>query len=364
MSLPNQDQLHIPRGTESLHLEEALKHRNILRTMENQVHSWGYLPSKTPVLDYYDNYSEYLAPKRKEESYRLIDRDGELLLLRSDITLFLARQISINLKDDQLPLRTYYADTILRYQKKEDISHNEFFQTGCELIGKEGKDGDLEILFLLKEILDQLNIQDYRIHLGSKSLFTEVFKDLDKSQKKDIMAALINRDQDAMSEILALKAKDKKWISFIINFFFFIGTLEEFNNFIKVQSSHLTEESQKEINKLIQLCDQIKALDAQDVFRIDLSEIGNQNYYSSLVFQCYLPGADSAIASGGRYDGLISCKGKPISSVGFSLLLRKIEALLPTEERPEPLIINESNSFSQRLKEARILRKEGKAVIL
>jgi ATP phosphoribosyltransferase regulatory subunit len=153
MSPDNRQRLRTPQGTESFFLEEAYRHRQLLRMTEDHFASWGYLPVLTPVFDYFETYRPLLNRSQEERSYRFPDREGELLMLRSDITLFLAKQMGLSLKDAPLPRRVYYADSILRHQEEEDISSDEFFQSGAELIGLSGRDGDLEILMLLHDLL-------------------------------------------------------------------------------------------------------------------------------------------------------------------------------------------------------------------
>ena len=60
----------------------------------------------------------------------LVDRDGEILMLRWDITLFLIKQVRSLLPESKGPLRLCYADSILRHQEAEDISRNEFSRPG------------------------------------------------------------------------------------------------------------------------------------------------------------------------------------------------------------------------------------------
>ena len=142
--------LQVPQGTEGVHLEEAYRHRRITQDMFDLFTLWGYLPVETPVFDFYDIYRPLLGDSSKNV-YRFVDREGDLLLIRSDITLFLAKQMGLWLREEDLPTRVCYGDTILRHQDPEDISKNEFFQMGAELIGKSGFDADLEILLLLRK---------------------------------------------------------------------------------------------------------------------------------------------------------------------------------------------------------------------
>lgn len=357
------DKLYIPQGTESLHRDEAYTHRNFVHTMEENFQLWGYFPVQTPVFDYYEDYRNLMGQKRLDESYRLIDREGELLMLRSDITLFLARQMGIQLTEASLPLRVYYADTILRYQKKEDISHNEFFQVGCELLGLDNQDGDLEILLLMKEQLDLLGMKDYRIHLGSRSVFNKISQFCNVKDEQHLSNALDERNKDLLKALLSAGQKEEL-VSELVDFLLFIGTAEDFAKYSKKLSNGLKGLIAEELEQIESILLQLKSLGIENDFRVDFSEIGSQNYYSGLVFQCYAQGADSAVASGGRYDGLIFCRGKDVSSVGFSIYLRKLEALLPSLSLPEIHQVKDNGDFAERYKKARSLRTQKKTAIL
>jgi ATP phosphoribosyltransferase regulatory subunit len=76
-------------GSEGLYLEDAYRQRKILRGMEDLFELWGYLPVQTPVFDYYEIYQNLIDADAKNQIYRLFDREGDQLLLRNDITLFL-----------------------------------------------------------------------------------------------------------------------------------------------------------------------------------------------------------------------------------------------------------------------------------
>jgi len=357
------DKLYIPQGTESLHLDEAYTHKAILRDMEDNFHGWGYLPVQTPVFDYFDDYQNLLTPERKDETYRLIDREGELLMLRSDITLFLARQLSLQLTEESLPVRAYYADSILRYQDKEDISHNEFFQVGCELIGKDDIEGDMEGILLAKSQLEKVGLKRFRIHIGSRALFNRLTPKLSDKKRHDFSKYLDERFTEKQLEVL-LKSYTEDEAKDIIHFFSFIGTIDEFHEFITKLTSSFKKTIEKELNYLLQLANELAPLDKEGLIRIDMSEIGSQSYYSGIVFQCYAPGTDSAIATGGRYDNLIQCEGKKVSSFGFSMYQRKLETLLPSRKISELKKLSSDKSFAQRFKEAESLRRQNKRVIL
>jgi ATP phosphoribosyltransferase regulatory subunit len=359
--------LQIPQGTEGLYLEEAFRHRKITKHIENIFTLWGYLPVETPVFDFFDTYSHLLDKNRTEQTYRLIDREGELLMLRSDITLFLAKQMSLALDEKDLPVRVFYADTILRYESHEDISSNEFFQSGCELIGRPGREGDLEILLLLFNMFKEIRLESVKIHIGSQSLLNSLCPGFSTKEMNTLSKLIDTRSRDRIKEMFLEKGNSEEYSRFIVSLLMFIGTSDEFSSFIKEKRSYLNKESIKEIDYLIDIAETIVDLEGSESLRIDISEIGGQDYYTGIVFSAYLENLSSAAASGGRYDSLFDKFGYNASSVGFSMMQRKIEPLLSEYQRyapPESSTRETNEDFSLAYKRGLKLKKEGRTFVL
>lgn len=359
--------LQFPQGTEGFYLEEAYTHKRLVNRIEQTFSSWGYLPVQTPVFDFYDVYKPLLRREDKKSAYRLIDRDGELLMLRSDITLFLAKQMGMVLTDEDLPVRVYYADTILRHQDPEDISRNEFFQVGIELIGAPGPEADLEVLLLLKELLDVIHAPPYFIHIGTRKFIDACTPDADDTLRTHIRQAVGARDISAVRSLFARAGVPETRIPALVQLLFFIGSKDELHGELESARSLLTPAQTAAVTSLLDLSSTLDQLGATPAFRIDLSEVGSQAYHSGIVFQAYMDGFDSATASGGRYDGLLGSFGFDAPSVGFSLMLRKLQNSLghdPKAYEPDPLTAAEGNTFVERVRNAQNLRKSGKRVIL
>ena len=54
-------------------------------------------------------------------------------------------------------------------------------------------------------------------------------------------------------------------------------------------------------------------------FAVDLGEARGLGYYTGITFAGYAPGAGSAVAAGGRYDGLLARFGRPGPAIGFAV---------------------------------------------
>lgn len=357
--------LQIPQGTEGIYLEEAYRHRRIVRSIEEVFTGWGYLPAQVPIFDFFDTYRDIIGERNVDSIYRLIDREGDLLMLRADITLFLAKQVGLALKAEDLPLRICYADSVLRHQDSEDISRNEFFQVGAELIGKSGIRGDVEVLALLIEVLSLLQLPDVYIHLGTRKLFSLITAEMESARSGDLHQSVVERDPQGVAEVLSGSALPAKALA---DLFMFIGSSEEFAELRRglQVAEGLSEILDPELDYLVQLSSIMHTAYPEAALRLDLSEIGGQDYYTGMVFQAYAEGADRAVASGGRYDELLGHFGMACGSVGFSMFLRKIESLVGRSERfdvPEASFVDDSDIITA-LQEAHQVRKAGGIAIL
>ncbi|RLW70020.1 MAG: hypothetical protein B6D68_01330, partial [spirochete symbiont of Stewartia floridana] len=104
-----------------------------------------------------------------------------------------------------------------------------------------------------------------------------------------------------------------------------------------------------------------------DCIRIDLSEYGEQPYYTGFTVKVYVEGVSAAVAAGGRYDTLLGAFGLNLPAAGFSLLTRKVESLseycaVPPAEMT--VARAEGKDFTQRYIDAAARRGRGEKVAL
>ena len=364
MTPDNRQRLRTPQGTEAFFQEEAWRHRHLQRMTEDHFRSWGYLPVLTPVFDYFETYRPLLNALQEERSYRFPDRKGELLMLRSDITLFLAKQAGVAPPETEGPRRLYYSDSIIRHQEEEDISSDEFFQSGAELIGQPGQDGDLEVLMLLHDLLESMKLPTWRLHLGSRAILDAVFDGAVDSQKASALLEI--RDEEGLCALFqdaGLPAPEQR-----SRLLLFLGTVDEFLS----ESSRLVEDCQPQNHRLAEAVSQLCNLATElltcapsERIRIDLSEHGGQPYYTGFTVRAYVDGANAAIASGGRYDNLLSSFGPGAPAAGFSMMMRKIEPLSTfAAEADDSVFGAQGKSFAERYANAQQQRLQGQRVTL
>jgi ATP phosphoribosyltransferase regulatory subunit len=352
-----------PLITEGMHLESVQRHRHIQRFIEDSMFSWGYRGVQTPLLDDYETYRDHIEPQLLNESYRLIDRSGKIMLLRSDSTLFLTSQLGRHLCTDELPMRLCYADTIVRYQSDEEIYNGSGFQTGAELIGIAGTEGDAEILLLAAAIFRQLSIAETALHIGSRQLIREMWPSCDRGELNKIADAVRLRQFEQLS---AFPAPANMKLNQSISLLSLIAESNTATETLARIAPDLPTKVQIEADRIIYLAQLVQELEPQVDVRVDFSETGSRAYYSGMAFQIYCRGAAQAAASGGRYDHLLKNFGCDSPSVGFSLMQQVIEPLASlagddTKAKRAIAAGNSTDDFRSRYLAAQKLRQEGKA---
>ena len=87
--------------------------------------------------------------------YRTFDEHGEVLALRSDVTIPIARVVATRYADAEPPLRFCYFAHAWRAVDSGVGEPREFLQGGLELIGIPGAEGEAEVVALASAALDE-----------------------------------------------------------------------------------------------------------------------------------------------------------------------------------------------------------------
>lgn len=82
------------------------------------------------------------------------------------------------------------------------------------------------------------------------------------------------------------------------------------------------------------LYDTLCAAGFGDHVKFDLGMVHQLDYYTGVIFRGYAEGAGVAVLSGGRYDNLATCFGRPAKATGFAVDVDALASCLPKAELP------------------------------
>ena len=156
--------LRYPTGARPLLVAETARRRRIESRFVAILDSAGFAEVVLPIIDFSEPYAAVTDRGATRHSYRFVDRDGELVTIRSDFTPMVARALAPTLAADELPLRVFYRGDVIRCEATRLGANREMFQIGAELIGDGSIDADREILDLVSTIAAEFIADPVIVH--------------------------------------------------------------------------------------------------------------------------------------------------------------------------------------------------------
>lgn len=277
---------------------------------------YGYRPLKTPDLEFYDVFNVDFAGIAQEEMFKLTDTSGRIMVLRPDNTFPIARLVSTSLQHTKRPLRISYCQSVHSVGNSLRGKSCQYQQSGIELIGAGGKGADLEVLAIALETMNSYDV-DYRFELGHAEFFKTLISELpiDDDMREDIRKIIELKNYAELSEKLDLLEQTQAVAALkrLPRLFGGEEILDEAARLCNGLSCVSCLEYLREVyNDLV-------ALGYGDRVIIDLGLVHRNEYYTGIIFGCYINGAGDSVLNGGRYDNLLEQFGAHDKAVGFAV---------------------------------------------
>lgn len=220
--------------------------------------------------------------------------EGELVCLRKDWTLSLARFISLQ-KSLELPLKVFYFGSI--FSSKGAL---ESLQVGVEYIGERSLKAEVEVISKLYSFLKAVGFSNLVVNLGHVKIAERLLKKHGESYRH----ALMNKNFYELEKVKELK-----------ELLLAYGGQEVLDDFTRKH-----KEFEKECEELRLVREGLKGVEVL----FDLSELRPQSYYTGVVFEFFHPSVGQPLGGGGRYDGLYKSLGKDLCAVGGAIYLDRL----------------------------------------
>ena len=307
---------------------EAMAFRALLYgKVQEFTRRYGYEEYESPFLERLELYAAKSGEELvKEQSFVLMDRGGDELALRPELTPSLARMVAQRQAQLVLPVRWFSYGPFWRYERPQRGRTREFFQWNIDLLGDESPAADGEIVAIGAEFLQSLGLSahDVAIFVNSRRLMERKLAEIGIGD--DLRAGafrLIDR-RDKLSA--------KKWSAWALELGLSTAQLQE------LQALLADPDLWQESEELQQVFDTAEAFGLADYLVYDASIVRGLDYYTGPVFEAYPRDKTSrAIFGGGRYDNLVAdVGGDRITGVGFAMGDVVVELLLgDVGKRPE-----------------------------
>ena len=313
----------LPIGIRDYTTENVKKIESISSTILDESELWGYKKILTPIFEKMNSLQIGSKEESLYKTIKFIDPiSGDVLGLRSDVTPQIARYVASNYNEEFLPLRLSYVERVIRNESKESKNKREIFQAGCELIGSNELESDLEIILLGSRILTKLGFDQQIITLNSSLFLNFIFSQL-TSIKDSIDLLFHKKDFDLIRKFAKDKNVPKEEKAFLKNYVLPIIDGE------KINISKFPSKIKLGLKRIDSLIKFFKKVTPNLTIISDLLDVKDFDYYSGMTFDIAIPGINQIVLSGGRYNNLISKYGKNIPAIGFGInilpLLKKIK---------------------------------------
>jgi histidyl-tRNA synthetase len=318
--------------------------------------AYGYSEMRVPLVEHTELFRRSIGEYTdivEKEMYTFQDVGGDSLTLRPEATAGIARALISNGMLRGARHKLWCTGPMFRHERPQQGRYRQFHQIDVEAVGFAGPDVDAELIALGARLWRSLGLTRVRLlvnSLGSPEA---------RGRYREALVAYFRAHETALDEdsrrrlggnpLRILDSKNPQMQALI--------------EAAPLLSDHLDEPSQAHFQGL---CNTLSALGIP--FTINPRLVRGLDYYSRTVFEWVTDalGAQDAICSGGRYDGLIGqLGGEATPAIGFALGIERCVALIrvsgstPDAAAPELYIVasgeraeREAACLAERLRDA------------
>lgn len=317
------------RGFQDIYGKEAKKYRYISEVSRDIFKKYNF---SEIILPYVEDVNLFIRSVGEEtdivqkEMYVFKDKKDRDIALRPEGTASVVRAyIEENFFAKGGYTKLFYEGAMFRYERPQSGRYRQFHQIGAEIFGSSSVLSDVEIIKLVKDILDRLKIKaDLEINtLGSfedRKKYLEVLKEFLRGKRENLCEDCKNRLERNPLRVLDCKVEKCK---------------EETKN-APLLIDYLSEGSKSRYEELK------RYLDALDIkYKENPRLVRGLDYYTDTVFEFISNkiGAQGTVAAGGRYDKLVEQLGGPqTSAVGFAAGIERLMLLLEDLPLEKPIV--------------------------
>jgi ATP phosphoribosyltransferase regulatory subunit len=314
----------IPSGTRDVLPDEMRELRAITDTLRGVFELHGYGEVYTPAIEYETVLRQ--GDSSVEPAYRVFDDHGDVLALRADMTVPIARLVATRYPAAKPPLRFSYVAHAYRQVAPHRGQMREFLQAGIELVGAPGPVGTAEALTVLCHALDAVGLEGYRVGLGDASLYPLLLSGLgvDEEHRARLLYELATKDFVGLEREVSELGLAPEDADLLVR----VPQLRGGPDVLEAPPGPVADA----VAGLRSVLDLLKPDVAQRAI-FDLGLARGLGYYTGAVFDVYDPALGEPLGGGGRYDDLLGRFGRPLPAVGFAIGVDRLHAALAGEER-------------------------------
>jgi histidyl-tRNA synthetase len=311
--------LQAVRGMNDLLPVQAPAWQHFEHCVREIVAAYGYQEMRVPVLEHTELFKRAIGEHTDvvgKEMYTFTDKGGDSLTLRPEATAGIVRALISNGMLRGARHKLWCLGPMFRHEAPQAGRYRQFWQVDLEAVGWPGPDVDAELIALTARLWQRLGIAGLTLQINS--LGTADSRRAYRARLVEYFEAHAGQlDADSQRRLSGnpLRILDSK--------------NPDMQGLIKAApllTEHLDAESREHFEALCAMLESLRI-----GYEINPRLVRGLDYYNRTVFEWItsFTGAQNAVCSGGRYDGLIAqLGGDATPAVGFAMGVERLVALL------------------------------------
>ena len=336
------------KGTRDFLPAEMLRREELFAYLRRVYQRYGFAPLETPAVEFLEILLGKYGAEGEKLIYPLAYKGGNVLALRYDLTVPLAR-VAAQYRDLPKPFKRYQMQPVWRADRPQlrQGRYREFYQCDVDIVGETDRIADAEILCLTAEVIAGLGIGDFQVRVNHRRVLEGMIEaaglppeagpavlraidKIDKVGEEGIEAELVAEGiepgpRGVLLEVLTHPKGGR-------------AEIESLGNRLRNAAAH------EGIADLLRIWSCLEAMDApMERFEFRLSLARGLDYYTGAVYESFVDALPhmGSLSGGGRYDGLIGVFSPTEipavgTTVGFERILAALEQLGRSTERSTP----------------------------
>jgi len=303
--------IQLIRGFKDILPGEVELWQHIEETARSLFEDFGFKEIRIPIMERTELFARSIGEHTdivEKEMYTFPDRKGSLITLRPEATACVCRSYIQHKLYSKDPVQKYFTiGPMFRRERPQKGRYRQFYQINAEVFGVDSPLVDVELIFLLVTLFSRLCVSDVQVHINSlgcpecRPKFKAVLSDFLTSCTGDLCSDCVRRKDRNPLRVLDCK----------------VPACREAMAHAPSIPDYLCPACSRHFETVK------TSLDAAKVpFTVDKRLVRGLDYYTRTTFEIQTGslGAQSAVAGGGRYDGLVNALGGPHTpAIGFAI---------------------------------------------
>ncbi|MDD6245328.1 MAG: histidine--tRNA ligase [Firmicutes bacterium] len=338
---------------------------------------YGFTPLDTPAIEAADVLLAKGGGETEKQIYRFQKGDSDLAL-RFDLTVPLAKYVSLHYGELSFPFRRYQIGKVYRGERAQRGRFREFYQADIDVIG-DGKldiSNEAEIPSIIYKTFSQMGLRRFQIRVNNRKILNGFYAMLGLSEQSgDIMRTVDKLDKIGAEKVRTLLVEEcglaDESADEILRFIAIRGTNAEVLTALEGYRGR-NEVFDLGLDELTAVVKYLGAFGVpEENFAVDLTIARGLDYYTGTVYETTLldhPEIGS-VCSGGRYDNLAEYyTDRALPGVGISIGLTRLFYVLGEQGMLNParntapadvLVLPMTDDLTQAVRTATLLRDAG-----